>query len=221
VVDVATGEIVQRIDFDEFGRVILDTNPGFQPFGFAGGLYDHHTGLVRFGARDYDPSVGRWTSKDPILFAGGSLNPFEYTFSDPINFSDSNGEFAQVLGPVALGTLLVATTAVLAYELWLTTPQGQEWLDRLKPPLLPVPAPHEFRGPRDRPVPPGRACPAPAPYPGAKPKATPAPAPPPANPDDNEPPDEDDLWKNEEKKDLLEKIGDKLEDIFKVLEDLF
>ncbi|WP_438026083.1 hypothetical protein [Sorangium sp. So ce233] len=47
VVDVATGVVAQRMDFDEFGRVLLDTNPGFTPFGFAGGLYDRDTGLVR------------------------------------------------------------------------------------------------------------------------------------------------------------------------------
>ena len=63
VANVATGAIAQRLDYDEFGNVTQDTSPGFQPFGFAGGLYDKDTGLVRFGARDYDPSVGRWTSK--------------------------------------------------------------------------------------------------------------------------------------------------------------
>src|SRR5262249_24301190 len=44
VVDAATGVVRQRMDYDEFGRVVLDTNPGFQPFGFAGGLYDPDTG---------------------------------------------------------------------------------------------------------------------------------------------------------------------------------
>ena len=34
-----------------------------QPFGFAGGLYDAETKLVRFGARDYDAGTGRWTSR--------------------------------------------------------------------------------------------------------------------------------------------------------------
>jgi RHS repeat-associated protein len=52
----------------------VDSNPGFQPFGFAGGLYDRDTGLVRFGARDYDAETGRWTARDPILFAGGQGN---------------------------------------------------------------------------------------------------------------------------------------------------
>ena len=72
VVDAATGQVAQRLDYDEFGRVLADTNPGFQPFGFAGGLYDRGTGLVRFGARDYDAETGRWTAKDPIGFAGGT-----------------------------------------------------------------------------------------------------------------------------------------------------
>ena len=91
VVDVETGEIVQRMDYDECGKVVLDTNPGFQPFGFAGGLYDSHTGLVRFGARDYDPETARWTSKDPILLGGGDSNLYGYVLNNPINFIDPTG----------------------------------------------------------------------------------------------------------------------------------
>jgi RHS repeat-associated protein len=91
VVNANTGEIVQQMNYDEFGVVLLDTNPGFQPFGFAGGLYDQHTGLVRFGARDYDPETGRWTSKDPIRFAGGDTNLFGYVLNDPLNFIDEQG----------------------------------------------------------------------------------------------------------------------------------
>jgi len=91
VVDATTGAIVQRMDYDEFGNVLSDTNPGFQPFGFAGGVYDQDTGLVRFGARDYDPDTGRWTAKDPILFAGGDTNLYGYVLQDPVNFVDPEG----------------------------------------------------------------------------------------------------------------------------------
>jgi len=91
VVDVTSGAVMQRIDYDEFGQVITDTNPGFQPFGFAGGLYDRDTKLVRFGARDYDPEIGRWTVKDPILFAGGDTNLYGYVLNDPVNFLDPPG----------------------------------------------------------------------------------------------------------------------------------
>jgi RHS repeat-associated protein len=91
VVNTADGTVTQHLDYDEFGQVTLDTNPGFQPFGFAGGLYDPDTKLVRFGLRDYDPFTGRWTTKDPIRFAGGDSNLFAYTEGDPINQFDPNG----------------------------------------------------------------------------------------------------------------------------------
>ncbi|KMQ52290.1 Rhs family protein [Chitinispirillum alkaliphilum] len=101
VVNAQSGEVVQRIDYDEFGVVLFDSNPGFQPFGFAGGLYDELTGLVRFGARDYDAesgrwtsgrwTSGRWTSKDPIRFDGGDGNLYRYCFNDPIELCGSGG----------------------------------------------------------------------------------------------------------------------------------
>lgn len=79
------------MDYNEWGKVLSDTNPGYQPFGFAGGLYEQHTGLVRFGARDYDSETGRWISKDPILFAGGDTNLYGYVANDPVNFIDPTG----------------------------------------------------------------------------------------------------------------------------------
>ena len=91
VVDSSTGLIAQQIDYDEFGNVLSDSNPGFQPFGFAGGLYDVDTGLVRFGARDYDPLTGRWNNNDPLLFGGGQSNLYVYVNDDPVNRSDALG----------------------------------------------------------------------------------------------------------------------------------
>ncbi len=109
VIDVTSGAIVQRMDYDEFGTVILDTNPGFQPFGFAGGIYDRDTGLVRHGARDYDPETGRWTAKDPIRFGGKSVNLYGYVFNDPINRIDIDGQLASIVGVagvIAIGGIL-------------------------------------------------------------------------------------------------------------------
>lgn len=91
VVDAATGAIVQRLDYDEWGNITQNTNPGFQSFGFAGGLYDTSTSLVRFGARDYDASVGRWSSKDPAGLMKGGINLYVYTGSDPVNLIDPSG----------------------------------------------------------------------------------------------------------------------------------
>lgn len=99
VVD-SSGLIIKRIDYDSFGNVILDTNPSFKiPIGFAGGLYDPDTGLVRFGMRDYDPAIGRWTAKDPIDFAGGSVNLYEYVLNDPVNWFDPWGLDPIVINP--------------------------------------------------------------------------------------------------------------------------
>jgi len=91
VVNTDTGEIAQRMDYDEFGNVLQDTTPGFQPFGFAGGLYDRDTGLVRFGARDYDSKIGRWLTKDRIRFSSGDVNLYVYCLGDPVNCADPSG----------------------------------------------------------------------------------------------------------------------------------
>lgn len=91
VIDIADGSVAQHIEYDEFGMVLSDSNPGLQPFGFAGGIYDTDTGLVRFGARDYGPQIGRWTSRDPVIFGGRDTNVYGYVIADPINFVDPTG----------------------------------------------------------------------------------------------------------------------------------
>jgi RHS repeat-associated protein len=61
------------------------------PIGFAGGLEDRLTGLVRFGQRDYDPQTGRWTARDPALLAGRQANLYAYLNGDPVNDRDPTG----------------------------------------------------------------------------------------------------------------------------------
>src|SRR5580658_10391425 len=78
--------VVQQIDYDEWGNVTNLVDPActvggtelcLQPLGFAGGIWETSTGLVRFGARDYDPMERRWVQKDPIRF-DGETNVYEY-----------------------------------------------------------------------------------------------------------------------------------------------
>ncbi|MDH5546604.1 MAG: hypothetical protein OEZ43_13500 [Gammaproteobacteria bacterium] len=99
VIDVQTNTIAQQMAYDEFGNVIQDSNPGFQPFGFAGGIYDQHTRLTRFGARDYDAQSGRWTAKDPIRFQGGDANLYGYVLGDGLNLLDPTGKIKIKEGP--------------------------------------------------------------------------------------------------------------------------
>ncbi len=91
VIDTTTGAVAQRIDYGEWGVVLQDTNPGWMPFGFAGGVYEGEVGVSRFGARDLLLGVGRWQSKDPVRFAGRVGNLFEYGFSDPQTYFDPSG----------------------------------------------------------------------------------------------------------------------------------
>ncbi len=91
VIRLHDGAIIQQLAYDAFGNVIVDTHPGYTPFGYAGGLYDNRIRLVRFGARDYLPELGKWTSEDPIGFLSGGFNDYAYVLNDPINYMDPSG----------------------------------------------------------------------------------------------------------------------------------
>jgi RHS repeat-associated protein len=91
VVDVSTGALAQQIDYDSWGVITTDTAPGFQSLGYAGGLVDRETGLIRFGARDYEPGTGRWTRMDPIGFASGDVNLYSYVAAQPLSVIDPSG----------------------------------------------------------------------------------------------------------------------------------
>jgi RHS repeat-associated protein len=90
--DTAAGDVAEQLDYDSFGNITSDSNPGFQPFGFAGGLYDRDTGLLHLGAREYDPKTGRFTTRDPLGFGGGDANLYGYVLDDPVNAVDPSGE---------------------------------------------------------------------------------------------------------------------------------
>jgi RHS repeat-associated protein len=90
------GVVVRRQDYDVWGGMTPpppsnDVNAPPLTFGFAGGMYDDTTRLVRFGARDYDPQLGRWTNKDPIGFAGGQGSLYAYAAGDPVSHTDPSG----------------------------------------------------------------------------------------------------------------------------------
>jgi RHS repeat-associated protein len=118
IVTDATGTVIKALDYDSFGNIIQDTNPSFDmPFGFAGGLYDPDTGLVRFGFREYSSEIGRWTAKDPILFRGGDSDLYGYCLSDPINLIDPYGQWAGIDDLVfSLGGALVGLGGQLAAD---------------------------------------------------------------------------------------------------------
>jgi RHS repeat-associated protein len=133
VVADAAGNVVKRIDYDSFGNIINDTNPSFEvPFGFAGGLYDPDTGLVRFVFRDYDPDIGRWTAKDSILFLGGDIDLYGYCVNDPVNLVDPTGEIAVTTAiGVGVGVVAAGTFIYHAYKAYQSGKEVRESRDKL------------------------------------------------------------------------------------------
>ncbi len=121
VVTADTGFVVQNLIYDEYGQILTDSNPGFQPFGYAGGLYDNDTQLTRFGVRDYDAGMGRWTARDPIGFGGGQTNLYAYVNNSPVSFVDPSGQLA-VTTVVLIGMAVGALVGAGSYHV--TTPEN-------------------------------------------------------------------------------------------------
>src|SRR5262249_6361915 len=92
VVTDTSGALVKVIEYDSFGEITGDSNPGGGvPIGFAGGLADGSTGFVRFGLRDYDPIAGRWTARDQAVFNGDQANLYAYVNNNPVDLIDPVG----------------------------------------------------------------------------------------------------------------------------------
>jgi RHS repeat-associated protein len=82
-----SGNVVSRYDYDPYG--LLTVNQGGPPrFGFAGMYYHQPSGLSLTKYRAYDPSLGRWESRDP---GEGGLNLYQYADSNPVGLYDPDG----------------------------------------------------------------------------------------------------------------------------------
>jgi RHS repeat-associated protein len=81
--------------YDAYGNFTTETGLlGASPwFGYDGYRYDGETGLYRTDERMYDPATGRWTSQDPIGFAAGQANLYQYVGNGPTDGTDPTGEF--------------------------------------------------------------------------------------------------------------------------------
>jgi RHS repeat-associated protein len=95
----SSGNVVNSYGYDPLGNInSKQEQAGINnPWRFAGGFWDSATGLLKFGIRYYDPTIGRWTQRAPI---GGSLqetlkaNPYVYAANDAVNETDPSGKLA-------------------------------------------------------------------------------------------------------------------------------
>jgi len=128
-----SGEVVERYLYDPFGQAtVLDANWNVRSGGSAydwlylhqGGRYDVTSGLYHFRFRDYSPTLGRWTSLDPLGFDAGDANLYRFVFNAPTVFTDPSGQaiFIPLLiigGAALLG--VAGTAGYTAYESYRTT----------------------------------------------------------------------------------------------------
>ncbi|MCP4351083.1 MAG: RHS repeat-associated core domain-containing protein [Desulfobacterales bacterium] len=100
LVNAADGGIAAHYEYDPFGNIIKaegeyrDSNP----YRFSTKYFDAETGLIYFGFRFYDPTLGRWTIRDPIGEEGW-INLYAMVKNNPISYIDPFGLRIRVESP--------------------------------------------------------------------------------------------------------------------------
>ncbi|MFL5329357.1 MAG: RHS repeat domain-containing protein [Gemmataceae bacterium] len=95
-----SGDVVERYIYDPYGRFDVlnaDRTPKTGGTAFTwnylhqGGRWDAAVGLYHFRHRDYSPTLMRWIEQDPISFAGGTSNLYQYEGNGPGSNVDPSG----------------------------------------------------------------------------------------------------------------------------------
>ena len=92
LVNAANGATVANYEYGPFGELIRATGPmaKVNPFRFSTKYDDDESDFLYYGYRYYNPSTGRWLSRDPIAEKGGR-NLYGFVSNDPLNKIDPEG----------------------------------------------------------------------------------------------------------------------------------
>jgi RHS repeat-associated protein len=107
----ASGTVEDRDAYDPYGNLTSSSGTVANPLGYAGGYTDSTTGLIKFGARYYNPGIGSFTQEDP----SGQTAGYTYAGGDPVNGADPSGESACSFLPVGCGTISNVVSCVGGY----------------------------------------------------------------------------------------------------------
>jgi RHS repeat-associated protein len=96
----AQGHVVQGYDYGPFGETLKVEGKQNNTLHYTGEQTDTDTGFVYLRARWYDPSTGRFTTRDPfpgLPVLPQTLHPYVYSQNNPVNLTDPSGEFIDSL----------------------------------------------------------------------------------------------------------------------------
>lgn len=84
-------------EYKVYGDMVREEVNWQQYYKFSGKPFDIERGvnLYYFGARYYDPALGRWLAPDPAANKNPSLSPYAYCAGNPIGFIDNNGKWRE------------------------------------------------------------------------------------------------------------------------------
>ncbi len=91
-----SGAVVNTYTYNPFGEDIASecSETVNNPWKYTGQWYDPETGQYYLRARQYDPHIARFTTRDPIegdFKEPMTLHPYLYCLNDPINYVDLAG----------------------------------------------------------------------------------------------------------------------------------
>ena len=100
-------EVLQRNLYYPFGLMINGTAP-VEPdvanrYRYNGKEFSEDLGLYDYGARWYDPAIGRWTRVDPLASQFLAWSPYNYVYNNPVRLVDPDGRSAAVPPGAGLG----------------------------------------------------------------------------------------------------------------------
>lgn len=91
----STGAVTDTYKTDPFGANTGGTGSTWNPWNFAGEYREFAASsyIYKIGARNYDPSLGRWTQQDPLDQPSDlqNANRYVYVAGDPVNAVDPAG----------------------------------------------------------------------------------------------------------------------------------
>jgi RHS repeat-associated protein len=105
------GAVAQAVQYRSYGSVLSDSGVAstisYTDDLWNGGDELRQLGVVILGARVYDPHIGRFLQRDPIIATARSTtaNPYAFSFNDPVNFADPTGLLGDCIGKECQGTI--------------------------------------------------------------------------------------------------------------------